>query len=140
MNDISFNILTVFIGGILGFLLNWFLAEKKERYELRRSIAPIRVEAYKSLWVLCKKDLKPGEQSERAQALWEWYHNGGGLFLSLKASERFFTAAKLLGNDKLSEYELKDLHDNLTWLRTEMKYHIGSYTKTEKKTQIKDAR
>ncbi len=140
MNNLSFNILTVLIGGFLGFGLNWFLAERKERYELRRSIAPSRVEAYKSLWVLCKKDLKPGEQSERAQSLWEWYHNGGGLFLSLKASERFFSAAKLLGKDKLSEPELKNLQDNLTWLRTEMKYHIGSYTQKEKKTQIRDAR
>jgi hypothetical protein len=144
------------LGGVLGFGLNWILAERKERYELRRSIAPMRVEAYKSLWVLCEKDLKPDERTARIEALWDWYNSGGGLFLSLTASERFFSAMKLMQKVSLMEQEqkespieqeqkeslmkqLKDMQDNLTWLRTEMKYHVGSYTRSEKNTPIRDA-
>ena len=139
MNELSFNILTILFGGALGFGLNWFLAERKERHELRRSIAPMRVEAYKSLWVLCKKGLQPDERTARVEALWDWYNSGGGLFLSLNASERFFSAMKLMQKESLIEQELKDMQENLTWLRTEMKYHVGSYTQSEKKTRIRDA-
>ena len=140
MNEPYFNILIAIVGGALGFGLNWFLAERQERYELRRSIAQMRVEAYKSLWVLCKKrGLIPDELPARAEALWDWYNSGGGLFLSLAASERFFRAVKLMQKEKLSEPELKDILDNLTWLRTEMKYHVGSYTRREKNSHIPDA-
>jgi hypothetical protein len=140
MNEPYFNILIAILGGALGFGLNWFLAERQERYELRRSIAQMRVEAYKSLWVLCKKrGLTPDELPARAEALWEWYNNGGGLFLSLAASKRYFRAVKLMQKESLSEAELEDMQVNLTWLRTEMKYHVGSYTLREKNSQIRDA-
>lgn len=137
MNDVPINILTAVGGGILGFSLKWFLAERKERYELRRSIAPLRAEAYKSLWVLCKSDMKT---DERLTALWDWYNSGGGLYLSLPASERFHSAVKLMNTDKLSDQDSIAVKDHLTWLRTEMKYHVGSYTRREKKTQIADAK
>ena len=140
MNEPYFNILVAILGGALGFGLKWFLAERKERYELRRSIAPMRAEAYKSLWVLCKKKgLTSDELPIRAEALWLWYNNGGGLFLSLAASGRFFGVVKLMQKERLKEAELKEMLDNLTWLRTEMKYHVGSYTRREKSSQIRDA-
>lgn len=135
------------VGGVLGFGLNWFLAERQERYELRRSIAQMRAEAYKSLWVLCKKDLKPDEVAAREEALLDWYNSeGGGLFLSLAASKRFIDARelmeearKLMKEKKPTETVLKDIEANLSWLRTEMKYHVGSYTRREKNTKIHDA-
>lgn len=139
MNELSFNILTALVGGALGFGLNWFLAERQERYELRRSIAQMRVETYKSLWVLCKQELEPGERNARVEALSNWYDGGGGLFLSLAATERLFRALKLMRQEKLTGPELVKMQDNLTWLRTEMKYHVGSYTWREKNTPISDA-
>jgi len=132
MNEPYFNILIAILGGALSFGLNWFLAERKERYELRRSIAQMRVKACKSLWGLCKKlGMTPNELPARAEALWDWYNNGGGLFLSLAASERFFRAAKLMQKESLSETELKDIQVNLTWLRTEMKYHVDRFILVE---------
>ena len=122
MNEPYFNILVAILGGALGFGLKWFLAERQERYELRRSIAQMRAEAYKSLWVLCKeKGLTSDELPARIEALWNWYNNGGGLFLSLAASKRFFAAVNSIQKENLSEEEkLKVMLDNLTWLRTEM--------------------
>jgi hypothetical protein len=141
MNEPYFNILVAILGGALGFGLKWFLAERQERYELRRSIAQMRAEAYKSLWVLCKeKGLTSDELPARIEALWNWYNNGGGLFLSLAASKRFFAAVNSIQKENLSEEEkLKVMLDNLTWLRTEMKYHVGSYTRREKSSKIVDA-
>ena len=137
MNEPFFSIFATLLGGVLGFFLKWFLAERKERYELRRSIAPMRAEAYKSLWPLCR-ELKLEERSDRTKELSDWYHSGNGLFLSLAASQRFFSAMKLMQQKTLTEPELKTMETHLSWLRTEMKYHVGSYTRREKETQIHD--
>jgi hypothetical protein len=137
MNELTFNNIGIALaGGVLGFLLKWFLAERKERYEFRRSIAPQRVEAYRSLWELCRKKLPPNQRAAKAEALWSWYNSGGGLFLSLAASKRFFSAAKLMEQEGLSDEDAATMHEHLTWIRTEMKYHVGSYTWWDKKTQI----
>jgi hypothetical protein len=138
MNDLIVNTFIALLGGALGFGLKWLLAERKERYELRRSIAPMRAEAYRSLWSLCRsRDIAPEARNDRAKSLWEWYDSGGGLFLSLAASNRFFRAIRLLEKADLSAAEYQQMKDHLTWLRTEMKYHIGSYTRGEAETQIK---
>lgn len=136
MSDLSINVMLLLLGGTFGFVLQWSFAERKEHYELRRSIAPFRIEAYRALWVLCDKNELYQQLGARADALNKWYNNGGGLFLSLAASKRFFTALSLLKRENLSEMELEQLSENLTWLRTEMKYHVGSYTRKEAQTQI----
>lgn len=140
MSDLSINVLLLFLGGTFGFVLQWSFAERKEHYELRRSIAPFRIEAYRALWVLCDKNEIDRQLSVRAEALFKWYNDGGGLFLSLAASKRFFSVLTLLRRDNLNGVEMEQLKENLTWLRTEMKYHVGSYTRKEAHTQIPAAK
>ncbi|HLP94024.1 MAG TPA: hypothetical protein VK168_08305 [Saprospiraceae bacterium] len=140
MSDLTINVALLLLGGAFGFVLQWVLAERREHYELRRSIAPFRIDAYRALWVLCDKSDIEITLNERAVALKKWYHDGGGLFLSLAASKRFFNVLALLQKSDLNQSDLEQLKENLTWLRTEMKYHVGSYTKKEAHTQIPSAR
>lgn len=140
MSDLTINVALLLVGGAFGFVLQWVLAERKEHYELRRSIAPFRIEAYRALWVLCDKTNVEETVMHRAEALKKWYHEGGGLFLSLAASNRFFNVIALLQKSELTEVEIRQLKENLTWLRTEMKYHVGSYTRKEAHTQIPSAK
>lgn len=131
------NVAVASVAGVLGFALSWFLEERKQHHELRRSAGPLRVEAYRSLWPLCGQDHKNGQgRQEQADAMFSWYESGGGLFLSFAAAEHFFDARKLLLTKHLSEQEQKEVWHHLTWLRTEMKHHIGSYTRKEAATQL----
>lgn len=140
MSDLTLNVGLLLLGGAFGFVIQWVLAERREHYELRRSIAPFRIEAYRALWVLCGKQSIETELESRAEALQKWYNDGGGLFLSLAASKRFFSAISLLKRSDLSPKELEELKEHLTWLRTEMKYHVASYTRKEAHTQIPAAK
>jgi|LakMenEpi03Aug12_release.lakeMendotaPanAssembly.Ray.scaffolds.fasta_scaffold891056_1 hypothetical protein len=140
MSDLTINVALLLLGGAFGFVLQWVLAERREHYELRRSIAPFRIEAYRTLWMLCDKTDVEDFLDQRGKDLKKWYHDGGGLFLSLAASKRFFNVLALLQKQELNSLEIEDLKENLTWLRTEMKYHVGSYTRKEAHTQIPQAK
>jgi hypothetical protein len=130
------NAFFLLVGGALGFALNWMLEERKQLHELRRSAGPVRVKAYRALWPLCASVLRDEQRGEQAEALLRWYESGGGLFLSLPAAKRFYQAVHLLRADALSVNEREALKNHLTWLRTEMKAHIGSYSRQEAETQI----
>lgn len=128
------------VAGFLGFFVKWFLAERAERHQLRRSIAPLRARAYRSLWRLCRQDVTDDTRTERADELKGWYERGGGLYLSLAASQRYFAAVQRMGAETISDRDLEMIRDNLTWLRTELKQHVGSYTSREAHKQIELAR
>lgn len=132
--------LTALAGAALGFLLSWWLEERKQQHELRRSVASVRVKAYRALWPLCAPMASQEQPVERADALLVWYEKGGGLFLSLAATERLLNAMYLLRAGAVSADERAKLEHHLSWLRTEMKLHIGSYTRREAKTKIKPVR
>lgn len=137
LDDLISKIVLAVAGGVGGFLLNWFLVERKEWYELHRSIAPARADSYRALWPICRRIVEDAERATRAIDLRSWYEQGGGLFLSLRASQRYFAAIALLERKgELTTSEFKQLGEHLTWLRTEMKYHVGSYSRRDAKTQI----
>ena len=131
---------TLAIGGVIvGFFAQWILTERRERFALRRSVARLRAEAYRALWPMCSQDFIEETRMDRAQRLRTWYGEGGGLFLSLAASERYFYARALLEQkNDLSEKQEEDLSKHLSWLRTQLKRHVGSYTWWEARTEIGD--
>lgn len=131
------SVLLAVAGGVGGFSLNWMLAERREWHELRRSISAARAEAYQNLWPLCRGNVRESDRSIRLRRLTSWYERGGGLFLSLRASQRYFDAIALLRQRApLNAGQNAKLNEHLTWLRTEMKRHVGSYTRHEAKTRI----
>lgn len=157
MDDFTQKVVLAIAGGLLGFGLKWFLAERQAIHELRRETDPGRAEAYKKLWALCRPDfgqrgavakneqpeavlspiLKYENRKERHQSLRDWYEDGGGLFLWLNATGRYWGAMKLLGKESdLSDAEATELKGHLSWLRTELKNQVGSYTKRDRNTQI----
>jgi hypothetical protein len=129
-------VILVLLGGTVGFATRWILAERRERWALRRSIPQLRAEAYKRLWPLCEPCLAV-DRKTRALKLKAWYSDdGGGLFLSLSASKRYFSALAGLEKGELTDSEEEGLNADLTWLRTQLKYHVGSYSWHEAKSQI----
>ena len=126
-------------GALAGFVLQYVLQERKAGYEMRNAIAQPRVQAYLELWPMCDKEVPDVERAGRAEALWSWYSKGGGLFLSLAGSIHFFSALRLLKEEALEPERVEALQTHLTWMRTEMKFHVGSYSRGQARKQIPDA-
>jgi hypothetical protein len=107
---------------------------------LKKSISEKRAEYYIELWKLCDMDIgTQKKQKERFDKLRLWYSKGGGLLLPFKATDRFVGALNLLENSKdkkLVEEELEELKENLSWLRTEMKYEVGAYSRREAEKKL----
>ncbi|HMU15117.1 MAG: hypothetical protein JST41_07400 [Bacteroidetes bacterium] len=140
-NSLEVGLLSTLIGLVVGFLSNYVIARLNARSELIRSISDKRADAYVALWKLCNgRDLgNRAARIERHGQLNEWYANGGGLFLRFAATNRLMSAIRILGRAEqgdASDAELADLAHNLSWLRTEMKYAVGSYSRLEAKRQI----
>ncbi len=135
MNDITLGIVTACLGIIIGFFGNYFIAKYNARNELKKSISESRAKSYMELWTLCDNNIRTHKkQKRRYEKLNKWYLDGGGLLLPFKATDRFIGALNLL--QKSEDIELnKEQHNqvvgNLSWLRTEMKYEVGSYSRKE---------
>lgn len=139
MNESQSNLLliglTSGIGLLVGFWGNYFIAKFNARNEQKKSIAGKRAEMYIMLWELCDKQIDTRkEQKDRLLKLHDWYLKGGGLLLPFQATDRLAGAMRKLEVSKekeLDERELSSLKQDLSWLRTEMKYEVGSYTRKE---------
>ncbi len=128
-------IITTCAGLFIGFFSNYFIAKFNARNELKKSISEDRARFYIELWELCDRNIdSKEEQITRYEKLNKWYKKGGGLLLPFEATDRFIGALTLLKKSTtktLSEEETKHIINNLSWLRTEMKYEVGSYTRKE---------
>lgn len=139
MDNLTENIIVAIIGLILGYISSLFLAKFNARMalqrELKNSVSEKKSIFYIELWSLCDHNLDDEVSAKtRYEALLNWYNAGGGLVLSFKATNHFFSALNILENDfMLSQTELKN---HLTWLRTEMKFEVGSYTRKEANTVL----
>lgn len=135
MNGIILGIITTGFGLLIGFFGNYFIAKFNARNEIKKSTAEKRADSYIELWKLCRNGIdSQEEQKKRFKKLKIWYTNGGGLLLPFKATDRFVGALNLLRASKklkLSDEQLKKLKSDLSWLRTEMKYEVGSYSRKE---------
>ncbi len=137
--DVLQNLLIAITGIIVGYITSLFLAKYNAKMalqrELKNSIAQKKAEMYIELWKLCENTIsKKKEQEERLKELKTWYSNGGGLMLSFKAADHFFGALEALKKDFDKNNETLKMH--FTWLRTEMKYEVGSYTRKEADTYL----
>ena len=128
-------IITTIIGLVLGFFSNYLLAKYNSRSELIKSTIEKRANSYVELWELCDDKLSShAKQKERYEAMKKWYSEGGGLFLKFEATDRFIECVSILkeaNNYELSNNQLIKLKEHLSWLRTEMKYAVGSYSRRE---------
>jgi hypothetical protein len=138
MAELLQNIGLTILGIVIGFGGNYFLAVFNARSELKKEIATKRASYYIELWKLCEFNLITKENNiERYKLLKDWYDSGGGLLLPFKATNRLLSAMKLLKNsEELNTAKMEKIRENLTWLRTEMKYEVGSYSRREAKTQL----
>ncbi|MEP0265112.1 hypothetical protein [Dokdonia sp.] len=137
--DVLQNLLIATAGIIVGYITSLFLAKYNAKMalqrELKNSIAQKKAETYIKLWKLCENNIsKKEEQDKRLEKLQKWYSNGGGLMLSFKAADHFFGALDILKKDFEKNNEVLKTH--FTWLRTEMKYEVGSYTRKEADTYL----
>jgi hypothetical protein len=135
MNEVTIGLITAFIGIVIGFFGNYFIAKLNARIELKKSVSDRKAAYYVQLWKLCGKNIKTREaQRERYKKLGKWYKKGGGLLLTFKATDKFLGALNILKTSKQQKItgdELDLLISNLSWLRTEMKFEVGSYTRKE---------
>ncbi|WP_262732997.1 hypothetical protein [Gaetbulibacter sp. NE] len=138
MLEILQNISLTIIGIIIGFAGNYYLAIFNARNELKKEIAMKRATYYIELWKLCEYNLTTKDaQIEKLNNMKQWYDDGGGLLLPFKATNRLLGAIKILKKkEELNDVDISNLKENLTWLRTEMKYEVGSYSRKEAKTKL----
>jgi len=138
MSELFQQISLTVIGIAIGFSGNYYLAIFRARNELKKEIAMKKASYYIELWKLCENNLNDtASRNERHDSLEKWYTDGGGLLLSFKATNRLLGAIRILKNTKeLALDEESKLKENLTWLRTEMKYEVGSYSKREAKRKL----
>ena len=139
MSELVQNIVIAVTGLIIGYISSMILARYNARMalqrELKNAIALKKGDDYLKLWKLCDSNITTvSEMKERKEAMDEWYANGGGLFLTFKATNHFFGAAKLLASNENSN--LNAVKKEFTWLRTEMKVEVGSYTRKEADTYL----
>jgi len=151
---------------LIGVLVGYFVHTFIERYKVRRSLiestSNLKAEKFFKLWKICKKANLDSTCSrvDKYLALLDWYNNGGGLFLSFKASERFRWARILLEISLLDNgvnleliksvknYQYPSvindnpnikpelISDQLSWLRTELKRTLRSYNNFEVRTEL----
>jgi hypothetical protein len=129
----------VIAGG--GFWFNRQQQERKSRDELLNAIADSRVDAYKTLWEICKqvrftkkKEITNGDRKEYDRQLDNWYYKeGGAMFLSWTASKLLMEARNALRDDKRTA---KDTKEAFSTLRTELKYDCGIISSEEKTKDI----
>lgn len=138
-SDVLQNLLIATAGIIVGYITSLFLARYNAKMalqrELKNAIAQKKAETYIKLWKLCENNISnEKEQEKRLKRLQKWYSNGGGLMLSFKAAGHFFGAIEGLEED--FEKNKEKLKTHFTWLRTEMKYEVGSYTRKEADTNL----
>lgn len=138
MGDLSNGIILTLVGIGIGFLSNFLIAKFKARYELKGAIAITKANFYIDLWKLCEQNIKTlEERNKKYKLLKDWYVEGGGLLLSFKATDRFIGALKILQKaEDLSSENLMKLKEHLTWIRTEMKYEVGTYSRKEARTKL----
>ena len=134
-DELTLAIVTAITGIFIGFFGNYFIAKFTARKELKKSISTDRAEHYLRLWELCNRDIQSNKkQLKRLEKLKKWYDEGGGLLLPFKATDRLIGAMNILEkslDSPLEASQLKNLEHDLSWLRTEMKYEVGSYTRKE---------
>lgn len=138
MSELSTGVILTLVGIGIGFLSNFLIAKFKARYELKGAIATIKANFYIDLWKLCEQDIDNEEERiSKYTSLNKWYANGGGLLLSFNATDHFIGALKLLKKtDGLSHEEILKLKEHLTWIRTEMKFEVGTYSRKEANTKL----
>ncbi len=134
-SEILFGLITSIAGFLIGFFGNYFIAKYNARNELKKSMSEHRAKFYLELWKLCNRQIdERNQQLERRKEIQAWYEKGGGLLLPFKATDRLIGASNILEisqNRALNENELAHLKENLSWLRTEMKFAVGSYSRKE---------
>lgn len=139
MSELGQNIIIALLGLSIGYVTSLLLAKFNAKMalqrELKNAIASKKIEGYVALWELCDQRISSVEEmGVRRDDLNNWYAKGGGLFLPFKATNHFFGAVKILEKKDISA--LDDLHKEFTWLRTEMKFEVGSYTRKEADTSL----
>lgn len=139
VNNLTENIAVALIGLFLGYISSLLLAKFNAKMalqrELKNSISEKKSKFYIKLWTLCDFNLNNEESTtKRYEELLNWYNSGGGLMLSFKATDHFFGALNILKNGSLKN--LPELKSHLTWLRTEMKLEVGSYSRKEANKSI----
>ncbi len=136
--DLIQSLVIAIVGVVIGYITSLFLAKYNAKMalqrELKNSIASKKAEKYIELWKLCEFNINDLEQQQRLDKLQQWYSGGGGLMLSFKATDHFFGAINVLKNEIDQENNILKRH--FTWLRTEMKYEVGSYTRKEADTHL----
>ena len=88
-SDAAQQLALLMLGGMLGFVANWVLAQSKARHKIREAIAAEKVRQYLCLWPKRRAETSTEtlakRQAER-EGLLGWYRDGGGMFLSLNRS------------------------------------------------------
>lgn len=108
-------------------------SELQRDLQLQLEIAKARQPAYKTLWalMLCTKKFDPIPLGTEVRAkfaadLTAWYYeNGNGMFLSIKAKDRFLKARELLNAHPLETDAA--IRDAFGALRTEMAIDLAIY-------------
>ncbi len=142
MHNLTSSILLALFGVIIGYISNYLIAKYKARFELKNAITDIKAKYYIDLWGLCEPKISSEEERlNKYNQMKQWYEKGGGLLLSFKATNHFLGALKILEKDQktISKKRVTDLKKHLTWIRTEMKYEVGSYSRKEAKTQLPES-
>jgi hypothetical protein len=124
---------------LVGYFVNRRLHDRKARDELLRAAAPERVAAYKQLWSLTVSvkasdvgDIDVADRATLASRLTDWYYsNAGGMFLSHQAASAF-----LVARDLLKEGPAKDIREEFSTLRSQLKYDLRFYSAEERTRQL----
>ena len=147
--EIAKQIVFPIVGFAGGFVVQWYLQERKSRDELVGALAEKRADALRQLWeittlsdkitVLAANDPVPASLREQANAdIVEWYTaEGGALYLSWPATDILF---RLLDTLRAEETRRSDLERAVSALRTRLKLDCGMYTRWEARRTLRRPR
>jgi hypothetical protein len=137
--DSLINSITLTIFGVaIGYVSTFLITKYKVKYDLKNAISNIKAKNYMELWSLCESNIHSREERlKKLKLMKKWYEKGGGLLLSFNATNHFLGALKILELTNDIDLEtIKKLKKHLSWIRTEMKFEVGSYSKKEAKTKL----
>lgn len=124
-----------------GFVLNWYLQNRKARDETIRELATSRADAYKDLWRILE-EVKPAEfnageedtKKKLDEALTNWYFNEcGALFMSWQTTRQFFLVLDTVRNPTATFRQTQKM---VSLLRTRLKQDCGIYSFFEALRQL----
>ncbi len=137
------------IGFLAGFAAQWYLQERKARFELLSALATQRADALRELWAITTlppaittlKDgvVVPSDFRKKTDAdIIEWYtQKGGALFLSWQATNLVFRLLDVLRKESVLRNQLETA---VSALRTTLKFDCGIYSHREVKRQLERPR